>query len=137
MIENSIGRTDDGAGGLRFGATTLYQGRAVLRLVAGAAVGDADELHLIAEPPPLGRRAAGLEVGVVGMGAEDENAGDGHKLSCSWRRLPRRFYQSIPSFRYVCASVRTLLFSWTPKRLTILSRRRYSEEMKITQGSLP
>src|ERR1700722_7067754 len=108
MIEHLIGRADNGAGGLRFGATAPHQGRAVLRLMAGAAVGDADQLDLIAEAPPLGRRAAGLEVGVVGMGAEDENAGGGHMRS---RRKLGWFYQSIPPDRYGRTWAWVFLFS--------------------------
>ena len=42
------------------------------RLVAGLAVGQADQPDDMAQGTPLRRRPAGLDVGVVGMGADDE-----------------------------------------------------------------
>ena len=51
---------------------------AAFGLVAGVAVGDGDELDLVAQRGPLGGGAAGLLVAVVGMGAEGDDA--------EWRR---------------------------------------------------
>ena len=42
--------------------------------VADVAVGDGDELHVMPEPRPLRRGAAGLELRIVGMSAEDDDA---------------------------------------------------------------
>ena len=41
--------------------------------VADVAVGHGDELHVMAQLRPLGRRAAGFVFGIVGMGAEDDD----------------------------------------------------------------
>ena len=43
------------------------------RLVPGLAVGEAHQLHHVAEPTPLRRRSARLDVGVVRMRADDED----------------------------------------------------------------
>ena len=67
VVQQLVGSANDGAGGAGFGTTPLREGGAVLEMVAGAAVGDADKLHFAAEPAPFAGRAAGLEIGVVGM----------------------------------------------------------------------
>ena len=54
VVEHVIGRADDGAGGAGLGAAAPSQVGAVVEMVAGAAVGDADELDLAAETAPFG-----------------------------------------------------------------------------------
>ena len=43
------------------------------RLVSGLAVGQAHQPHDVAQGAPLGGRASGLDIGIVGMGADDEH----------------------------------------------------------------
>jgi hypothetical protein len=74
MVEYIIAGADDGGGGLSLGAATSDKRLAAQDVMAGAAVGDADELDLVAKSPPARGSAAGLVVGIVGVSAQDKNA---------------------------------------------------------------
>jgi len=57
-----------------FGLAALRERPAGLLEVADVAVGHGDELHLVAACGPERRHAARLELGIVGMGAEGDDA---------------------------------------------------------------
>src|SRR5262249_49595179 len=62
--------------------------------VAGAAVGEANQLDDVAEGAPLRRGAADLDIGVIRMGAEDKDS----------RRLRGRFHDGSQGSRTVNGS---------------------------------
>ena len=81
MIEDIVGSADERAGGLGLGATARDERFAAQRLMASAAIGDADQFDLVAEATPQRGGAAGLVVGVVGVSAQYQNAEGLHGLS--------------------------------------------------------
>lgn len=72
-VENLVGRADGRGGGIRLGSSPLGEDWPVYRLMAGPAVGQAHEPDVMAEGRPLGRRSAGLDVGVVRVSANNQN----------------------------------------------------------------
>jgi len=58
----------------RFGRAPLCQGAAGHFPVADVTIGDGAEFHLVTRLGPEGGRTAGFVLGVIGVGAEDDNA---------------------------------------------------------------
>jgi len=72
VVPDVIPQTKDGGGGLRLRPAAGDQGRAGDPMVARLAVGDRDETDIVAELPVEGGQAAGLDLGVVGVCADDQ-----------------------------------------------------------------
>ena len=73
-IEDLVGSADDGGRSVGLAPAALGQCRSVLRLMAGLAVGQAHQLHLVPEGTPLGSSPARFDVGVIGMGPDHEDS---------------------------------------------------------------
>ena len=69
-----LGDAEAAGGLLRFGATAVGQDLAAHFVVAGIAIGDADEFHLVAHFGEHHGGAAELDVAVVGMGPDGDDA---------------------------------------------------------------
>ena len=73
MSSTSVVDAQDLGALLDLGGAAAGQDRAGDLVVADVAVGHADELDLVAELGPARGGAAGVELAVVGMGAEDDD----------------------------------------------------------------
>src|SRR4051812_6856572 len=73
MIQYFVSRADAPRGGLGLVPSALGQWLAVHRMVAGLAVRDAHETDDVPQIGPLGGRPPALNVGVIRVGADDED----------------------------------------------------------------
>ena len=74
MVEDLVRGADDRGGGLRLAASPTRQLGPGHRVVAGPPVGQAHQPDDVARVAPPGGRPAGLDVGVIRVGADDEDA---------------------------------------------------------------
>src|SRR5262249_2964002 len=77
VAEHVVLRTDHRPRRPGLGPAAIAEGRPAERLVPGAAIRHANQLQSMAAAAPERGTAAGLQVGVVGVGAENEDAEGG------------------------------------------------------------
>jgi hypothetical protein len=73
MIQNFVSGTDAPRGGLRLVPSALGQWLAVHRMMTGLAVSHAHETDDVPQIGPLRGGPASLDVGIIRVGADDEN----------------------------------------------------------------